>query len=342
MRADTMQEDISRLQDWIDRHLGRTGARVVRELSGGNSNVTLLLTTDQGPMVMRTPPADAISPKAHRGIERESIVMRALHGHVAVPKVLAWCEDSAIFGRPFALVEQIEGVSITDALPESYDGAQAINLLGQQLIDQLAAIATAPWRELGLDKLGNPDNFMQRQIERWLEVRRSTVVRDLAAIEDIGRWLLANLPDRSPIGIVHGDYHLDNTLCSEQEPSLLAVIDWEMATIGDPLTDLGLFLMFWGPRSVNPPGFAHVQAVTRVCGTSTRRELADRWSQASGLGLDNLDYYLCFAFWRLAAIVEGAYGLYLSGKIDTPYARGLEYDVPALLQEAELAAAGDW
>lgn len=334
--------DDSRLQQWLHQQLGCTGARIVRELSGGNSNVTLLLETDQGPMVMRTPPANAISPKAHRGVERESVVMRALHGHVAVPKVLAWCEDSDIIGRPFALVEQIDGVSITDALPQSYSGTGAVNQLGRQLIDQLAAIASAPWRELGLDKLGNPDNFLQRQVERWLDVRRSTPARDLAAIEDIGQWLLAHLPQDAPTGVVHGDFHLDNTLCSTKTPTLLAVIDWEMATIGDPLTDLGLFLMFWGPRKVEPPGFAHVQAVTRSPGVSGRRELAQRWSQASGISVDNLDFYLCFAFWRLAAIVEGAYALYLDGKVDTPYARGLEYDVPALLQEAELAASGDW
>jgi aminoglycoside phosphotransferase (APT) family kinase protein len=115
-----------------------------------------------------------------------------------------------------------------------------------------------------------------------------------------------------------------------------------MATIGDPLTDLGLLLMFWGPRSVDPPGFAHVQAVSRRDGAVERRELVRAWCEASGLQADRLEFYLCFAFWRLAAIVEGAYGLYLAGKVDTEYARGLEHDVPALLQEAALAAQGEW
>lgn len=332
----------TKLQDWIEQHLQRTDVRLIKELSGGNSNVTCLIDSAQGAMVMRTPPGDTISPKAHRGVEREAKVMRALHNHVAVPEVLAWCDDKEVIGRPFALIDYVDGVSITDTLPATYNGSDAINSLGEQLVDQLAAIALAPWRDLGLGEIGNPDHFLQRQIERWLEIRRQSPARELDGIERIGQWLLTNLPAQGPEGVVHGDFHLDNTLCSAHEDRLLAVIDWEMATIGDPLTDLGLFLMFWGPRRVDPPGFAHVQAVTRIAGVSSRRVLAQRWSDTTGIAIDDLNYYLCFAFWRLAAIVEGAYALYLSGKVDTPYARGLEYDVPALLQEAQLASQGDW
>ena len=337
-----MNIDSQKLQDWIAQQLQRTEVRLVKELSGGNSNVTYLIDSAQGAMVMRTPPGDTISPKAHRGVEREAKVMRALQQHVAVPTVLAWCDDTSVINRPFALIDYVDGISITDTLPQTYNGSIAINSLGEQLIDQLAAIALAPWRELGLEDMGNPDNFLQRQIERWLEIRRQSPARELEGIEQIGQWLLANLPAEGPQGVVHGDFHLDNTLCSAAEARLLAVIDWEMATIGDPLTDLGLFLMFWGPRRINPPGFAHVQAVTRLESATSRQMLAQRWSDKTGIAIDNLNYYLCFAFWRLAAIVEGAYALYLAGKVDTPYARGLEYDVPALLQEAQLASEGDW
>lgn len=173
-------------------------------------------------------------------------------------------------------------------------------------------------------------------------MRQSASARELPELESLADWLLANIPANAPVGVVHGDFHLDNALCSAQQPELLAVIDWEMATIGDPLTDLGLFLMFWGPRKMDPPGFQHVQAVTRTAGIISRRELAARWAQKTGIDISDLNFYLCFAFWRLAAIVEGAYKLYLDGKVDTPYARGLEYDVPALLAEAQLAAQGEW
>lgn len=315
---------------------------MVRELSGGNSNLTLLVDTNQGKLVLRTPPADTISPTAHRGVEREARVMSALRGHAPVPEVLGWCGDSEVIGRQFALIEYIDGVSITAQLPDSYDGVSAVNELGGQLADALAAIAIAPWQKLDLAGFGNPENFLRRQIERWLTLRSKSAVRELPQLAVLGQWLLDNVPASAPVGVVHGDYHLDNTLCSTARPELLAVIDWEMATIGDPLTDLGLFLMFWGPRAVDPPGFAHVQAVTRRAGVTSRRELAARWSNATGIALDNLDYYMCYAFWRLAAIVEGAYELYVAGTVDTPYAKGLEYDVPALLEEARMAKDGDW
>ncbi len=329
-------------QAWAASELGLKGARIERELSGGNSNLTRLVVHDAGRLVMRSAPANTISPKAHLGVQREAAFMSALAGHAPVPSVRCWCDDSAVIGQPFALVEHVDGLSITDRLPAAYDDLESLNSLGLQLAAALGKIAAAPWRELGLAEMGRPENFLRRQIERWLKVRQEQPTRDLPELARLGRWLLDHLPEDGPVGIVHGDYHLDNTLCHRERPELLAVIDWEMATIGDPLTDLGLLLMFWGPRKVSPPGFAHVQAVSRRDGVINRRQLLQAWSGSSGLEADHLEFYLCFAFWRLAAIVEGAYGLYLAGKVDTDYARGLEYDVPALLQEAALAAEGDW
>ncbi len=328
--------------EWAEAQLGLHNARIDREISGGNSNLTRLVLHDAGSLVMRSAPANTISPKAHLGVQREAKFMAALAGHAPVPDVVSWCEDSSIIGQPFALVEFVDGLSLTDELPQSYKEPDAVNQLGLQMATALGRIAKAPWSELGLKDMGRPENFLRRQVERWLQVRKDQPTRDLPELQRLGQWLLDHLPQDGPVGIVHGDYHLDNTLCHRERPELLAVIDWEMGTIGDPLTDLGLLLMFWGPRRVEPPGFAHVQAVSRHGAVIDRRELATAWSAASGLATGNIEFYLCFAFWRLAAIVEGAYGLYLAGKVDTPYARGLEYDVPALLQEAAMAAEGEW
>lgn len=331
------------LAAWIAAEAGMPGARVVRALSGGNANLTLLLETDSGPLVLRTPPENAISATAHRGIEREATVLRAIQGHVKAPQVMGWCEDPDIIGRPFLLVSHVNGTAITDTLPPAYpDTADSVNRLGEDLVDELAAIHRAPWRDIGLVKFGNPENFLQRQITRWQSVRAEAPVRELPLLHALGDWLSRNLPADGPVGLVHGDYHLDNTLSHPDRPGLAAVIDWELATIGDPVADLGLFLMFWGPRDLDPPGFQHIQAVTRRRGIISRRALAERWGTATGYPLGNLDFYLCFAFWRLAAIVEGAYALYRQGKVDSAYARGLEYDVPALLAEAEAAAKGRW
>lgn len=331
------------LSQWMSAQCSIKNVSIDAVLAGGNSNLTLRLSSDSGPVVLRTPPADTISPKSHRGIEREAIVMAALQGHVRVPEVIRWCDDVSVIGRPFLLVSMIDGVSITETLPAAYvQEASSVNVLGQQLVDELAKLHCVPWQEVGLQSFGNPDNFLQRQIERWLKIRSSGGVRDLPEISRLGHWLLNNIPAECESRIVHGDYHLDNTLCRKEQPELAAVIDWELATIGDPVTDLALLLMFWGERKVSPPGFAHVQAVSRREGILGRRELAGRWAGATGISLENLDFYMSFAFWRLAAIVEGAYELYCQGKVDTEYAKGLKYDVPALLEEAAMAANGEW
>lgn len=331
------------LSQWMAAECGIQNVSIDAVLAGGNSNLTLRLNSDKGPLVLRTPPADTISPKAHRGIEREAIVMAALQGHVRVPEVVRWCDDATVIGRPFLLVSMIDGVSITETLPEAYaQDASAVNALGEQLVDELAKLHCVPWQERGLLSFGNPDNFLQRQIERWLKIRANGGVRELPEIERLGQWLLANIPADCESRVVHGDYHLDNTLCRKEQPELAAVIDWELSTIGDPVTDLALLLMFWGERKVSPPGFAHVQAVSRREGILGRRQLAERWANATGISLEHLDFYMCFAFWRLAAIVEGAYELYCQGTVDTEYAKGLKYDVPALLEEAAMAANGEW
>jgi len=334
----------SALADWLAAHAGVTGARVTGALGGGNANITLQLDSDDGRLVLRTPPENAVSAKAHRGIEREGRVLRALSGRARVPGFVAWCEDPTVLGRPFLVVRHVDGVAITDTLPASYDDtAESVNRLGEDLVDELALVHTLPWATLGLEGFGRPEGFLERQVTRWREVRRSDQVRELPQLETLADWLLAEKPADHPGALTHGDYHLDNTLSLPDRPGLAAIIDWELATIGDPLSDLALLLMFWGDqRRSNPPGFPHIQQVSRRTGVHSRRELAERWSRQSGMALDNLDYYLCFAFWRLAAIVEGAYVLYRRGKVDTAYARGIEQDVPALLAEAAAAARGDW
>jgi aminoglycoside phosphotransferase (APT) family kinase protein len=266
-------------------------------------------------------------------------MLAALEGHARVPRALGFCEDASVLGQPFAVVEFVAGTSITTALPAAYSGdAGTLRSLGHELIDGIATVHALDWRALPLDPPRDADGFLQRQIERWLKARAAEGVRELPLLEQVGRWLLDERPAAAPARVVHGDYHLDNTLFRPERPALAAIIDWELATIGDPLTDLGLLLMFWGPRPIDPPAFLAIQQVTRVPGAPSRRELAERWSRATGIGIERLDYYLCFAFWRLAAIVEGAYVLYRKGLVDDAYARGLEHDVPRLLHEAAIAA----
>jgi len=336
--------DLQALPAWITSHTGIDGVTVARELGGGNANTTLLLDSDEGRLVLRSPAANAVSATAQRGIERESRVLRALAGRAAVPDFIAWCDDATVIGSPFLVARYVDGVTITDELPESYpDSVESVNRLGEDLVIRLAGVHRLPWQEIGLADFGRPEGFLQRQITRWQAVRQKDSVRTLPLLDSLAAWLLDNQPPPHPGALIHGDYHLDNTLCLRDRPGLAAMIDWELATIGDPLTDIALPLMFWGEhRYTDPPAFAHVQRISRRSGVHSRRALAELWSRETGIGLEHIDYHLCFAFWRLAAIVEGAYVLYRRGLVDTEYARGLENDVPALLQEAAAAAKGDW
>lgn len=336
--------DAEKLLPWLRNELGWSAPRFAGTLSGGNSNLTWKFVAGQQSCVVRTAPAEGISPSAHRGIEREYRVLSAVAGRLRAPRVLGWCAGDACLGRPFLVLECIDGVAISDALPAAYaERDDAVDRLGAELMDALADIHGIPADTPGLDGLGRADNFLERQIKRWLEVRKRASVRELPALPALGRWLLDNEPPATRACLIHGDYHLDNTLASCVAPEILAVIDWELATVGDPYTDLGLALMLWGnERRAQPPAFEHLQAVSRRPGAVDRRALAQRWAARTGLGLEHLDYYMVYAFWRLAAIVEGAYCLYVQGKVNSDYARKLEYDVPALLDEARQAAAGGW
>lgn len=336
--------EAEKLIPWLARELGWDVPVFAGALSGGNSNLTWRFESGPRACVVRTFPAETISPTAHRGIEREAKVLKAVEGFVRAPRVLGWCDEGSALGRPFLVVECIDGLAITDTLPPAYaDQAGATNKLGEDLIDQLAAIHRVPFPSPELEKMGRPENFLERQLARWTNVRQETAVRELPELVSLGNWLSDNIPPACEPCLIHGDYHLDNTLASKVSPHILAVIDWELATVGDPYTDLGLVLMLWGDkRSATPPAFAHLQAISRRPGVIDRRGLARRWASATGRSLEHLDYYMAFAFWRLAAIVEGAYCLYVQGKVDSQYARDLEHNVPALLAEAAQAAKGNW
>ncbi len=329
---------------WLQENLHWSNVQFLGPLSGGNSNLTWHFSSAEQSCVVRTTPDEAISPNSARGIERESKVLKLVEGIVKAPKLIAWCDDTEVMGRPFLVQEWINGSSVTATLPNAdWDPVEATNALGEDMMRQLADVHSIVWPHEALSLLGRPDNFVSRQLERWLSVRKEHAVRELPLLFELGAWLQDNRPDTERPALIHGDYHLDNTLVSTETPEIKAIIDWELATVGDPAMDVALALLFWGDkRACVPPAFSHLQAISRRSGVVDRRHLAGVWSSETGRSTDAMGYYIALAAWRLAAIIEGAYGLYVEGKVNTPYAAGLEHDVPALLAEAEQAAAGNW
>lgn len=331
-----------RFSGWLEKTAGIANARIVRPLAGGNANVTSLVETADGTMVLRHPPADTVSDLAGAGIAREFRFVSAIAGQAPVAQPVVYCEDTGILGTPFSLTRFVRGAVITDTLPPAYaDDVATRDAIGQELIDALASVHAIAPVPAGLGDPAKGRHFVARQIERWRKVRESHAVRDLPLIETLGTWLAENVPPPEAVRIVHCDYHLDNVLMDPDVPRVEAILDWEMATLADPLVDVGLVTAMWNRDENLPLGFAFVQRVSNHPDVISGADLARRWASRTGLSVNRLGYFQAFALWRLAAIVEGAYVLYRQGQVDGPYERGLEHDVPFLLDAARRVAAGE-
>jgi aminoglycoside phosphotransferase (APT) family kinase protein len=329
------------LAGWLTGHTGQPGPWELRRLAGGNSNQTFLLASGEAEYILRRPPQHALSASAH-SVAREHRVLTALAGTgVPAPRPIALCQDPAVPLAPFLVMEHVAGaVSITGELPAGYrDDPAALTLVGYEVVDALAAVHRLDWQAAGLDGFGRPDRFLERQVQRWYRQWQSIARRPLPAMDRIAGWLERNRPPDRPPALLHGDFHLDNCLFDAREPRLRAVIDWEMATIGDPLLDLGLLLALWGERPLADPAMPAIQAVSRAAGAPDRDRLLARYQDAAGHQVAHLRYYRCLALFKLAAIIEAAWSQYLAGELRTGYAAALGHDVPALLAEA-CATAG--
>ena len=303
---------------WVNRatdvRLDESTATLER-LAGGNSNETYLLSDGH-----RTP-RGAAAAAAHAGRVRAQHEPRAPGDPGAGPDPGAQrAARSATATTPrcwavdFLVSEYLpDSVSLHDVLPEAYEpGAASLEPLGHALVDVLAQVQAVDWRAAGLEGFGRPDGFLERQVPRWEAQYRKHQVRDLADFDRVTAWLADSLPAEQPAAIMHGDFHLDNCLFSARRPELLAVVDWEMATIGDPLVDLGLCLAFWGPRLAEPLAMPRVQGVSREPGAPTREALAERYAAASGRDLTHVRWYQAFALWKLAVVIEPAYGQHVA------------------------------
>jgi aminoglycoside phosphotransferase (APT) family kinase protein len=328
------------LSEWLTEALGDPGPFTLEPLSGGNSNETLLLSSPGQVRVLRRPPHTAtIDPSAHN-VAREHRILTALTGRAPVPRPLAFCDDPVIAPGGLLVMERVDGVPLTSTLPsELADDAGAV---GDAIVSALAALHGVDWREAGLDGFGSPDGFLERQVPRWRRQYNRYAVRELSSFEPIAQWLEDNLPDTFEPGVMHGDFHADNCLISTSAPiQVNAIIDFEMATIGDPLMDLGLLLAFWGDQRGPEPAMPRVQGFSRRADNRSREQLATLYAERSGRSVEHLSFYMALALWKLAAVVEGAYAHHVRGTLDNRYARELERDVPALLHEAAVIAGID-
>jgi len=307
----------------------------VTPIGDGHSNVTLEVSSAGRNVILRRPPRGPLPPTAH-DVMREARLLRALASTtVRAPKVLLSCDDASVIGAPFYLMEKVEGDVITDAIPAALDGTGECARIANELIDALIELHAVDWIDAGLEGFGSPTGYLERQLRRFTGLWEHNRTRDLPAVERVGAWLAANLPQSPPATIVHGDYRLGNTIFASRPPAqLAAVLDWEMATIGDPLADLGYLMMFWVQADDPPLGMFDLQSVTRLPGFPSRAEMIARYEARSGRSMGALTWYVTLALWKSIVFMEGNYRRALAGTTDDPYLKSFGAGVVALAERA--------
>jgi aminoglycoside phosphotransferase (APT) family kinase protein len=297
----------------------------------GHSNVTFELSTG---VIIRRPPRGPLPPSAH-DVLREARLLRALEETpVRVPRVLAVCDDTEVIGAPFYIMERIDGDVITSELPPALDAEEQRRSIAEELVDALVEIHAVDPTKIGLEGFGKPTGYLERQLRRFGGLWEHNRTRDLPAVEEVGEWLKTNLPDSPPATIVHGDYRLGNTMFAREAPArLIAIFDWEMATIGDPLADLGYMVMQW-TEAGDDLGRFNLHAVTMLPGFPTRHELIARYEEKAGRSMRALNWYVTLALWKAVVFMEGNYKRAVSGSTDDPYLKDFGEGVAELAQRA--------
>lgn len=332
--------DLAALRAWFVEHVTGAADRPLDAhlVPGGRSNLTYVVSDGAQEWVLRRPPLGHVLPTAH-DMAREHRVLSALAAtDVPVPRTFAICADPGVIGAPFYVMERVEGrVLRTHDDLATLNPAQATRC-SDALVDVLARIHSVDHERVGLGDFGHPDGYLERQVRRWGQQWERSKTRELPEVDELARRLRAALPEPGRPAIVHGDYRLENTMLAPDDPGrIVAVLDWEMATLGDPLTDLGFFLVFWG--EVDGDAVPAGAAVRRLPGFLSGDEIVSRYAARAGRAVDALDWYVAFASYKLAVILEGIHARFLMGKTVGEGFAGLGEGVP-VLAGAALERAG--
>lgn len=337
--------DVPNVTAWLEAHVdGAHGPFRFDLIAGGHSNLTYRVTgTDGARFVLRRPPLGHLLASAH-DMGREHRIIAALSGTpVPVAPAAGYCADTAVNGAPFYVMRFVDGLVVRDrAEAEAGLTVAARSRASESLVDTLAAIHAVDLGSVGLADLSKHEGYIARQLKRWYGQWGAQKTRELPAVDRVHDALLRRIPEQGPASIVHGDYRLDNCMVTPAG-DVAAVLDWEICTLGDPLADLGLLMVYWtGP---NDPPSAWEGAATTAPGFADRAQIAARYAATSGRDIGQLGFYVAFAYWKLACILEGVYARYLGGAMGerdpaelAPFKR--QVDNAAAMAEQELARLG--
>ena len=334
--TDPVGIDVAAVAPWLEANIaGARGPFTFDLIAGGHSNLTYrVVGADGHPLVLRRPPLGHLLASAHDMGREHRIIAALADTPVPVAPARGFCDDPSVNGAPFYVMDFVDGHVIRDREAAEAELAEpARRQAGVSLVDTLAAIHAVDIDAVGLSDLGRHEGYIGRQLRRWYGQWQQSQTRELPAVDDVHDLLAARIPEQGPACVVHGDYRLDNTMVAD-DGHVVAVLDWEICTLGDPLADVGLLMVYWTGPGDEPS--AWTGSATTAPGFPDRADVLARYADVTGRDLGQMDFYVAFAFWKLACILEGVYARYLAGALGGGRDPS-EHD--AFKSQVELAAA---
>ncbi|HUR77342.1 MAG TPA: phosphotransferase family protein [Acidimicrobiales bacterium] len=337
--------NVAGVTDWFAAHVPEAVAPFDFDLvAGGRSNLTFSVTdANARKWVLRRPPTSHVLASAHDMAREHRLIAALGPTKVPVPVAIGLCADESVNDAPFYVMEFVEGTIVRDAATaEKLFTREQRRHMGEDIIDTLVAIHAVNLEEVGLDDLARHEGYIERQLKRWhtqFQASAAQNERSVPVIDEMHDFLQARIPEQGPAAIVHGDYRLDNCMIGA-DGSVAAVLDWELCTLGDPLADVGLLMVYWNEAS--DTSAALPTSATQVDGFPNRAELKARYAAATGRDVAELDFFVSFGYWKLACILEGVFARYAHGAMGNDGAAfdGFGQQVVFLGEQARAAAAG--
>ena len=329
--------DVPAVTAWFTEHTDAAPPLSFELIAGGRSNLTFRVTdTAGGAWVLRRPPMGHVLATAHDMGREHRIISALAPTDVPVAPVVGLCEDETVNGAPFYVMDFVDGLVIRDQIVAQEVPLDVRRAAGVSLAATLAKIHAVDPDAVGLGELGRKEGYIARQLKRWNGQFEKATDREVAEVTTAYQRLLEHIPEQGPATIVHGDYRLDNCMVDD-DGEVIAVLDWEICTLGDPLADLGVLMVYWSEPSDSIGGL--LGGATTVEGFPTRAELVQAYEAAGGRPVGNLDYYVAFGYWKLACILEGVYIRYKAGAMGDDGADAEAFgDTVRLLGRASLDA----
>ncbi|MEP6742435.1 MAG: phosphotransferase family protein [bacterium] len=339
--------DLAALDSYLRQHLAAcfaeldaTSAIEIKQFPGGHSNLTYLISYGDREFVLRRPPVGPVAPTAH-DMPREFRLLQAINPHfLLVPRPILLCEETTVLGVPFYMMERRSGLIVRQSVPrEIGSDLELRRRVSEAVVDTLIVLHAVDIRSTGIAQIGKPSGFVQRQVHGWADRWQRSKTGELPEMDQVIEWLVDRIPADTGIDatIVHNDFKLDNIMLDAHHPArVVAVLDWEMCTVGDPLIDVGLFLSYWTMQGGAKEGGQNssLRAVTNGAGWMTREEIIQRYETSTGRDLSRIAFYETFARFKVAVVIQQIYFRYVQGQTRDERFRNFDRLVLELAQEA--------